>query len=94
MAGINKDPLDRGFLTGKFSAESTFPDDDVGSGANFKEERLAWQLKVMETMCEVLTSRGRTMTQGALATIWALDERIIPIPSFKNVQQAIENAGR
>jgi aryl-alcohol dehydrogenase-like predicted oxidoreductase len=33
------------------------------------------------------------MAQGALAYIWALDERMIPIPGFKSVAQVRENAG-
>jgi aryl-alcohol dehydrogenase-like predicted oxidoreductase len=33
------------------------------------------------------------MAQGALAYIWALDERMVPIPGFKSVKQATENAG-
>lgn len=93
MAGINKDPLNRGFLTGKFTAESTFPDDDVRSSTRFKVERLEKRLKMVEALRELLTSGGRTMAQGALATIWALDERMVPIPGFKSVQQAVENAG-
>ena len=32
------------------------------------------------------------MAQGALAYIWALDERMVPIPGFKSVQQVTENA--
>jgi aryl-alcohol dehydrogenase-like predicted oxidoreductase len=33
------------------------------------------------------------MVQGALAYIWALDPRMIPIPGFKSVAQVRENAG-
>jgi aryl-alcohol dehydrogenase-like predicted oxidoreductase len=33
------------------------------------------------------------MAQGALAYIWALDGRMVPIPGFKSVQQVQENAG-
>ena len=33
------------------------------------------------------------MAQGALAYIWALDERMVPIPGFKSVQQVKDNAG-
>ncbi len=41
---------------------------------------------------EVLTSGGRTMAQGALAYIWAIDQRMIPIPGFKTVKQVEENS--
>ena len=92
MAGINKDPLNRGILTGKFTTASTFPTDDIRSGANFAEGEIAERLQTVENLREVLTSGGRTMAQGALAYIWALDKNMLPIPGFKNVQQATENA--
>ena len=41
---------------------------------------------------EILTSNGRTPAQGALAWIWARSDRTIPIPGFKTVTQAEENA--
>ena len=41
---------------------------------------------------EILASEGRTLAQGALAWIWGRSDRTIPIPGFKNVQQAEENA--
>jgi aryl-alcohol dehydrogenase-like predicted oxidoreductase len=39
-----------------------------------------------------LISGGRTLAQGALAWIWGHSQRTIPIPGFKTVQQAQENA--
>ncbi|GAB4577615.1 MAG: aldo/keto reductase [Anaerolineales bacterium] len=92
MAGINKDPLHKGILTGKFTTASTFPADDIRSRTNFAEGEIASRLQIVEHLREVLTSGGRTMAQGALAYIWALDENMIPIPGFKTVQQATENA--
>ena len=47
---------------------------------------------IVEALREVLTSGGRTMAQGAIAYIWGLDERMIPIPGFKTVKQVKENA--
>jgi aryl-alcohol dehydrogenase-like predicted oxidoreductase len=92
LAGINKDPLNKGILTGKFTTASTFPADDIRSMANFAEGEIADRLQTVENLRAVLTSGGRTMAQGALAWIWALDENMVPIPGFKNVQQATENA--
>jgi hypothetical protein len=40
-----------------------------------------------------LTADGRTLVQGALGWLWARSERAIPIPGFKSVAQAEENAG-
>ncbi|MEW6404899.1 MAG: aldo/keto reductase [Chloroflexota bacterium] len=93
LAGINKDPLNKGILTGKFSSTSTFPANDIRSGADFSAPEIVKRLKIVDETREIFTSNGRTMAQGALAYIWALDERMIPIPGFKSVQQVKENAG-
>jgi aryl-alcohol dehydrogenase-like predicted oxidoreductase len=92
LAGINKDPLNKGFLTGKFNASTTFPDNDVRSGTDFSTPEIQKRLQVVDEIRDILTSNGRTMAQGALAYIWALDERMVPIPGFKSVQQVTENA--
>ena len=39
------------------------------------------------------TTDGRTLVQGALAWIWARSATAVPIPGFKTVAQAEENAG-
>ena len=93
LAGINKDPLNKGFLTGKFNSTSTFPDNDNRSGVDFSSAEVQNRLKVVDELRDILTSNGRTMAQGALAYIWALDERMVPIPGFKSVKQVTENAG-
>ena len=93
LGGINKSPLNKGILTGKFNADSTFPENDVRHGLNFKEGIPAERLKQVDALREVLTARGHTLAQASLAYIWALDERMVPIPGFKTVQQVKENAG-
>jgi aryl-alcohol dehydrogenase-like predicted oxidoreductase len=93
LAGINKDPLNKGILTGKFNSTSTFPENDIRSRENFSNPEIVKRLKIVNELREVFTSSGRTMAQGALAYIWALDERMVPIPGFKSVKQVTENAG-
>ncbi len=93
LAGVNKDPLNRGVLTGKFTADSTFPEDDIRSRNDFHDPDVRWRLEAAEAIHDLLCSEGRTMAQGALAYIWALDERMIPIPGFKTVAQVEQNAG-
>jgi aryl-alcohol dehydrogenase-like predicted oxidoreductase len=93
LAGINKDPLNTGLLTGKFSSTSTFPANDIRSRADFSDPEMVKRLKIVDEIRDILTSNGRTMAQGALAYIWALDERMNPIPGFKSVQQVKDNAG-
>lgn len=92
LAGINKDPLNRGILTGKFNTGSKFPDNDIRSRADFSSPEFAKRLQLVDELRDTLTSNGRTMAQGALAFIWALDDRMIPIPGFKSVKQVEDNA--
>jgi aryl-alcohol dehydrogenase-like predicted oxidoreductase len=92
LAGINKDPLNKGVLTGKFNSKSAFPDNDIRSRANFSDPEMMKRLKIVDEIRDILTSNGRTMAQGALAYIWALDERMVPIPGFKSVKQVQDNA--
>jgi aryl-alcohol dehydrogenase-like predicted oxidoreductase len=93
LAGVNKDPLNKGLLTGKFNSTSTFPENDIRSRENFSDPEIVKRLKIVDELRDILTSDGRTMAQGALAFIWALDERMVPIPGFKSVKQVEENAG-
>lgn len=93
LAGINKDPLNRGILTGKFNTQTTFPEDDIRSLRDFSGNTIAPRLRTVDALRDVLTSSGRTMAQGALAYIWALDDKMVPIPGFKTVEQVQENAG-
>jgi hypothetical protein len=51
----------------------------------------AW-LQQVAAIREVLTAGGRTLTQGALAWLWARSAITIPIPGFKTAAQAEENA--
>ncbi len=92
LAGINKDPLNKGVLTGKFNSATTFPENDIRSLEDFSRLETQKRLKIVEEIRDILTSGGRTMAQGALAYIWALDGRMVPIPGFKSVQQVTENA--
>lgn len=93
LASINKQPLSSGILTGKFRTDTTFPENDGRHGINFNDERGQLRLKQVEGMREILTSGGRTITQGALAWIWGRSPLTIPIPGFKTVKQVQENAG-
>ncbi|MBO0770365.1 MAG: aldo/keto reductase [Actinobacteria bacterium] len=99
LTGLARTPLAMGLLTGKFGASSRLPPDDVrGSGHTwvtyFQDGRPGPEfLRRLDAIREILTSDGRTLTQGALAWVMARGHRIIPIPGFKSVAQAEENAG-
>ncbi|HEX6684057.1 MAG TPA: aldo/keto reductase [Candidatus Limnocylindrales bacterium] len=99
MAGLIRTPLAMGLLTGKFDASSRLPADDVrGSGhawVEYFQDRKPHRgyLDRLAAIREILTSNGRTLAQGALAWVLARGDRTIPIPGFKSLAQAEENAG-
>ncbi|MEV5841552.1 aldo/keto reductase [Streptomyces sp. NPDC051985] len=97
LAGINRGPLAMGLLAGRRAGAG---DGDIrsrppawlpgfGDGAGADPE---WVERI-EAVREVLTSDGRTLAQGALAWIWARGPRTLPIPGFRSVAQAEQNAG-
>lgn len=93
LASVVRGPLAQGLLTGKFSRASSLPADDVRHGWDFREGEPARRLEKLGAVREVLTAGKRTLAQGALGWLWARSERMIPIPGFKTVAQAEENAG-
>ncbi len=100
LAAINRGPLAMGLLTGKYTADSTLPDEDVrGPHAPdwmkyFQDGKPSaeWMSRV-ESVGEILRSGGRTLAQGALAWLWARSANTLPIPGFKTVAQVEDNAG-
>ncbi|KAA3644818.1 MAG: aldo/keto reductase [Chloroflexi bacterium] len=98
LASINRGPLGMGVLTGKFTAQSSFPDDDVRKHSEWFEGLIdghpnpEWLNKI-ESIREIIISEGRSLAQGALAWIWGRSNRTVPIPGFKTVAQVQENAG-
>ena len=92
LASLDRSPLLRGALTGKYSVSSAFHPDDLRHRENFRREWLEPTLDKLDALRHILTSSGRTLAQGALAWIWARGARTIPIPGFKTVAQVEENA--
>jgi len=98
LASINRSPLAMGLLTGKFNASTKLPKEDVrGAGFSwvnfFRDGKPSPEaLAKLDAVREILTSRGRTLAQGALAWIWARSGNTIPIPGFKSIEQVQENA--
>ncbi len=93
LASINRGPLAMGLLTGKFSSETSFPENDVRHGWNMTVGPQAEQLKKLGMLRDILTSNGRTLAQGAICWLWGLSPLTIPIPGFKTVRQVEENLG-
>jgi len=93
QASIIRSPLGMGMLTGKFSPDTTFPEDDVRHSWDLRAEKPAQHLQRIEAVRKLFADVGdpRTLAQIALAWIWTRSERTVPIPGFKTVAQAKEN---
>jgi aryl-alcohol dehydrogenase-like predicted oxidoreductase len=94
---ICRKPLAQGLLSGKYSAGTEMPADDIRSSdaswlVYFQEGKPSAEwLDKLDAIRSVLTSGGRSLVQGALAWIWGRSERTIPIPGFKTVAQVEQN---
>jgi aryl-alcohol dehydrogenase-like predicted oxidoreductase len=98
LASINRTPLAMGLLGRRDSGRPA-------TGADIRSAAPEWLrffdngvptpewARAVDSLREILTSDGRTLAQGALAWLWARSERTIPIPGFRNVTQAADNAG-
>jgi len=88
-------PLGMGLLTGKFSATTEFPENDMRKrfGWDFKTAKHATKLSKVDHIRSVLTRGGRTLAQGAIAWVWARSPLAVPVPGFKNLKQLEENIG-
>ncbi len=99
LISINRGPLAMGLLTGKFTADKAVGAKDVRAAAldwmvYFKDGRMAPEFAArLDAVRDLLTSGGRTLTQGALAWLWARSPRTFPIPGFRTVAQVEENVG-
>ena len=91
LASINRGPLGMGLLTGKFTAETQIPADDVRSRRPALQEDRANRLQKLEKIRGLLTRDGRSLAQGALGWLWARSENTLPIPGFKTIKQIEEN---
>ncbi|MEU1402412.1 aldo/keto reductase [Streptomyces sp. NPDC005728] len=99
LASVDRSPLAMGLLTGKRrepleagDIRSRPPTWLEGFGGDGSGADPAW-LGRIEALREILTSDGRTLGQGALAWLWARSPRTVPIPGFRTVAQAEQNAG-
>jgi aryl-alcohol dehydrogenase-like predicted oxidoreductase len=98
IASVNRTPLAMGLL-GRRSAARPASGADIRTRApewlRFFTDGVPtpeWETRV-SAIRDILTSDGRTLAQGALGWVWARSERTIPIPGFRDVAQAEENAG-
>lgn len=98
LISLNNSPLAMGLLGGKYKPGDKIPDGDVRSSGfdwvpYFKNGQPDKEYyKKLESIKEILRSKGRTLAQGAIAYVMAQSSNTIPIPGFRTVKQAIDNA--
>jgi len=92
LASINRGPLAKAVLTGKFQRGDRMPDNDVRYRWDTTSGRVAEMIDTAQAIRDVLTADGRTPAQGAIGWLWARSDVTIPIPGFKTVQQVEDNA--
>jgi aryl-alcohol dehydrogenase-like predicted oxidoreductase len=92
LASVNRSPLARGALTGKYNKDTVFAENDVRRDPWSIDKFFAPTFEKLEALRSILTSGGRTLAQGALAWIFTRSPRTIPIPGFRTVKQVEENA--
>jgi aryl-alcohol dehydrogenase-like predicted oxidoreductase len=93
LASVNRSPLARGALTGKYSKSTSFAANDVRRDEWSVDHFFAPTLDRLDAIRSILTSSGRSLAQGALAWVLTRSQRTIPIPGFRTVKQVEENAG-
>ncbi len=94
-----RSPLAMGLLSGKYTADSTMPADDIRAtkqdwtGYYIDGKPNPEYLSRFDAIRELLRSDGRTTVQGALAWLWGKSADNIPVPGARNTGQVEGLAG-
>jgi Predicted oxidoreductases (related to aryl-alcohol dehydrogenases) len=97
LSVLARSPLAMGLLSGRYTLDrKPAPGDvrlDTPWWSYFDDDAMAAWLTRLEAVRELLTTGGRTLVQGALSYLWALNPAIIPLPGVRTPAQAEENVG-
>ncbi|MEL7026470.1 MAG: aldo/keto reductase [Pseudomonadota bacterium] len=89
LVPLIRSPLAMGLLGGRIDANTRFDPNDVrATDANwmayFEDGRPNPEhLRRLDAVRELLTTGGRSLAQGAIGWLWALDPRCIPVPGMR-----------
>lgn len=87
-------PLGKGYLTGRFKADSTFAENDLRNILpRFTPEALEANQSMVELLEDVAEQKNATPAQIALAWLLAQKEWIVPIPGTTKNERLTENMG-
>ncbi len=87
-------PLSKGLLTGKFSRDTQFPENDLRArSSGFQGERFAKRLEAVEKLKPIAAKYGKSLAQLAIA--WNLCQTGVTtaLVGVKKAAQVVENAG-
>lgn len=85
-------PLGRGFLTGRFTAETTFESADMRRGmARFSPESLRANQGFVELLARIGTRIGASPPQVAIAWLLTRKPFIVPIPGTTQERHLVDN---
>jgi aryl-alcohol dehydrogenase-like predicted oxidoreductase len=85
-------PLGRGFLTGAFPADTTFPESDFRkTNPRFQTDALRQNASLVDALKDVASAKGVTTGQLALAWLLARESWIVPIPGTRKRSRREEN---
>ena len=96
LLSINRSPLAMGVLGG---APRVFATNDLRSRTvswmdYYKDGAIAPDYATrLNAVRDLLQTDGRTLSQGAIAWLWARSAQTLPIPGFRTVQQVTDLAG-
>lgn len=94
IALVAYSPLGKGFLTGKYSKETTYPAGDLRNiMARYKPEVMEANQALLRFMQNIATEKQVTLSQVALAWLLARNPNVVPIPGSRNIERIKENAG-
>ncbi len=95
-AVLARSPLAMGMLSGKYAIDRRPVPGDVRLDTPwwdyFDTETMPAWLARLDAVRDLLTVDGRTLIQGAIGYVLALDPLLIPLPGIRTVAQAEENA--
>lgn len=96
LAVLARSPLAMGMLSGRYGPTRRPAAGDVRLDTPwwdyFDDDTMPGWLARLESVRELLTVGGRSLVQGSLGYLLALDPAIIPLPGIRTEQQAAENA--
>jgi aryl-alcohol dehydrogenase-like predicted oxidoreductase len=96
LSVLARSPLAMGLLSGRYTSERRPAAGDVRLDTPwwtyFDDDAMDGWLARLDAVRELLSTGGRTLIQGALGYLWALDPVIIPLPGIRTPEQAEENA--